>query len=69
MAIVDRRRLPLAVSIHAANHHEVTLVQLSFDSYMIEAKTQNLIGDRACDSDKLGEELPQDGTERNDRTA
>ena len=38
MAIVDRHGLPLAVSTHAANHHEVTLVQLSFDFYMIEAK-------------------------------
>jgi len=47
MAIVDRHGLPLAVSTHAANHHEVTLVQLSFDFYMIEAKPENLIGDRA----------------------
>ena len=53
MAIVDRHGLPLAVSTHAANHHEVTLVQLSFDFYMIEAKPENLIGDRAYDSDKL----------------
>ena len=26
MAIVDRHGLPLSVSTHAANHHEVTLV-------------------------------------------
>jgi transposase len=38
MAIVDRQGLPLAVTTHAANHHEVTLVQLTFDFYMIEAK-------------------------------
>jgi len=63
MAIVDRHGLPLAVSTHAANHHEVTLVQLSFDFYMIEAKPENLIGDRAYDSDKLDEELRQDGIE------
>jgi len=62
-AIVDRHGLPLAVSTHAANHHEVTLVQLSFDFYMIEAKPENLIGDRAYDSDKLYEELRQDGIE------
>jgi len=30
-AIVDRHGVPLAVSTHAANHHEVALVQLSFD--------------------------------------
>ena len=62
-AIVDRHGLPLAISTHAANHHEVTLVQLSFDFYMIEAKPENLIGDRAYDSDKLDEELRQEGIE------
>lgn len=63
MGIVDRHGLPLAVSTHAANHHEVTLVQLSFDFYMIEAKPENLIGDRAYDSDKLDEELKKEGVE------
>lgn len=63
MAIVDRHGLPLAVSTHAANHHEVTLVQLSFDFYMIEAKPQNLIGDKAYDSDKLDAQLRDDGIE------
>src|SRR6516165_8096138 len=48
---VDRHGLPLSVSTHAANHHEVRLVQLCFDFYMIEAKPENLIGDRAYDSD------------------
>jgi transposase len=37
------------------------LVQLCFDFYMIEAKPQNLIGDRAYDSDPLDEELRRDG--------
>jgi HD superfamily phosphodiesterase len=55
-----RHGLPLAVSTHAANHHEVTLVQLSFDFYMIEATPENLIGDRAYDSDKLDEELQKE---------
>ena len=61
MGIVDKHGLPLAVSTHAANHHEVTLVQLSFEFYMIEAKPDNLIGDRAYDSDKLDAELRDDG--------
>jgi transposase len=61
MAIVDRHGLPLAVSTHATNYHEVTLVQLSFESYMIEAKPDRLIGDCAYDSDKLDEELRQEG--------
>jgi transposase len=63
LAIVDRHGLPLSVSTHAANHHEVTLVQLSFEFYMIEAKPQNLIGDRAYDSDALDELLKRDGVE------
>jgi len=63
MAIVDRHGLPLAVSTHAANYHEVTLVQLRFDFYMIEAKPENLIGDRAYDSDKLDEALRKEGVE------
>jgi transposase len=63
MGIVDRNGLPLAVSTHAANHHEVTLVQLTFDFYMIEAKPENLIGDKAYDSDDLDSDLKQDGIE------
>jgi transposase len=63
MAIVDRHGLPLSVSTHAANHHEVRLVQLCFDFYMIEAKPENLIGDRAYNSDPLDDELRNDGIE------
>ena len=63
MAIVDRHGLPLSVSTHAANHHEVRLVQLCFDFYMIEAKRETLIGDRAYDSDPLDDDLRKDGIE------
>jgi len=63
MAIVDRHGLQLSVSTHAANHHEVRLVQLCFDFYMIEAKPENLIGDGAYDSDPLDEQLRRDGIE------
>ena len=63
MAIVDRHGLPLSVSTHAANHHEVRLVQLCFDFYMIEAKPETLIGDRAYDSDPLDDKLRKDGIE------
>ena len=38
-------------------------LQLSFDFCMIEAKPENIIGDRAYDSDKLDEELRQEGIE------
>jgi transposase len=63
MAIVDRHGLPLAASIHAANHHEVTLVQLSFDFYMVEAKPEKLIGDKGYDSDPLDREMKDQGVE------
>ena len=63
MGIVDRNELPLAVCTHAANHHEVTLVQLTFDFYMIEAKPEKLIGDKAYDSDDLDKELSNEGVE------
>ena len=63
MAIVDRHGLPLAVTTHAADHHEVTLVQLTFDFFMIEARPENLIGDRAYDSDKRDAALREQGTE------
>ncbi len=63
MAIVDRHGSPLSVISHAANHHEVRLVQLCFDFYMIEAKPDNLIGDRPLD-----DELRKDGIEMMHRT-
>ena len=40
MAIADRHGLPLSVSTHAATQHEVRVVQLRFDFYIIScAKT------------------------------
>jgi hypothetical protein len=59
MAIVERHSLPLSVSTHAANHHEVRFVQLCFDFYLIEAKPENLAGDRAYDGDPLDDSLRQ----------
>ena len=38
-------------------------MQLSFDFYMIEAKPENLIGDKAYDSDALDESLKKQGVE------
>jgi len=64
MEIVDLHGLPLVVSTHAANHYEVTLMQLSSDYCMIEAKPENLLGNRVYDSDKLDDELKQDGIKR-----
>ncbi len=63
MGIVDRSGLPLSVSVHAANHHETRLVQLSLDFYLLEEKPANLIGDKAYDSDPLDAELREQGVE------
>lgn len=35
--------------------------ELSFNYYKLEAKPEHLIGDRACDSDRLDDDLKQDG--------
>lgn len=61
MAIVDRAGLPLSVSTHAANHHKLKPVPLSFDFYMIEAMPEVLIGDRAYDSDDLDGDMRGNG--------
>ena len=53
---------PLA-SFYSLPADSPILVQLCFDFYMIEAKPENLIGDRAYDSDPLDEELRNDGIE------
>jgi transposase len=63
MAIVDLHGLLLAVTTHVANDHEVTLVQLTLDFYMIEARPENLIGDRAYHNDALDEQLREQRTE------
>jgi hypothetical protein len=49
LAMVDHNGLPLSVSSRAANHHEVTLVQLSFDFYTLKVNrriryTSNFVG-------------------------
>ncbi len=53
MGIVDRAGLPLSVTAHAADHHEVTLVQLNLAVYIMEEKPEHLIEDKADDSDWL----------------
>ena len=62
MAIADRSGLPLSVSVHAANHHETKLAQLSLDLCLC-GKPANLIGDKAYDSDPLDARLREQGVE------
>src|SRR6266705_2255449 len=52
--MLHRRNLRYGQGWRVGNRsYEVRLVQLCFDFYMIEAKPENLIGDRAYDSDPL----------------
>lgn len=57
MTIADFVGLPLSVSTHFANRHEVKLVQLSFYFYMVEAMPDALISDHAYGSDDLDDEM------------
>jgi len=63
MAIVDRHGLPLSVSTHAANHHECVWSAMFRLLHESKPKPENLIGDRAYDSDPLDAELRKDGIE------
>ena len=64
----DRRRFWAGIPIglesgDAALAAGVPPAQLCFDFYMIEAKPESLIGDRAYDSDPLDNDLRKDGIE------
>lgn len=63
MVLVDARGLPVAVHTASAAPHESRLVQRLFD-FMLTAETpQRVIGDKAYDSDKLADELADQGME------
>lgn len=54
--------LPLSVSTREAHHHEVALVQLSFDFYIPEAKPEYLtVIASMIDNDGLGGNFKQKG--------
>lgn len=46
-----------------SGYHAVTVVQLSFDFYMLEAEQKNPISGKAYDSDKLNKGLRNQGIE------
>ena len=53
MIMVDARGLPVAVNTGSASPHESTLVEPLFDFMVTVDFPEQLIGDRAYDSDKL----------------
>lgn len=57
MIMVDAKGLPIAVSTGSASPHESKLVEPLFDFMISVDFPDRLIGDKAYDSDKLGEEI------------
>jgi transposase len=63
MVLVDARGLPVAVDTMSAVPHECTLVQGLFDFMLTEERPERVIGDKAYDSDGMGEALAEAGVE------
>lgn len=63
MAVVDRHGLPLAIGIKSASPHEVTLVEETIDNRFIDELPEQMIGDKAYDSDALDARLAKRGIE------
>lgn len=63
MVMVDARGLPMAITTCAANPHESRLVQGLFEFMLSDRLPERLIGDKAYDSDRLGDELAEQGIE------
>lgn len=67
MAISEGEGLPISVHITRASHHEVNLVEPTFETLLIDGQPERLIGDKAYDSDPLDERLRSRG-DREDRS-
>ena len=61
MAVAERHGLPVAVHVESATPHEVKLVVPTLVEMVIPQGPQNLVGDKAYDSDKLDSELSRYG--------
>ena len=63
MALVDANGLPISLSLHPANQHEVALAfELIQDCWTSELP-ERVIGDKAYDSDGLDEEMADCGVQ------
>ncbi len=63
MVLVDARGLPVAIDTTSASPHESRLVQRLFDFMLTEETPERVIGDKAYDSDRLDQELAEQGIE------
>ena len=59
MAVAERSGLPVAIQIAKASPHEVTLVESTLKARFVKESPENLIGDKAYDSDPLDERLAE----------
>lgn len=57
MAIADATGFPVSAHIESASPHEVKLVEATIDSGFTQYAPDRIIGDKAYDSDGLGERL------------
>jgi transposase len=57
MALVDANGLPIALELHPANRHEVTLCFDLVQGCWTDALPERVIGDKAYDSDSLDEQM------------
>ena len=60
MGLTDAKGLPIAVDTVSASPHEVTLVEATLDACFLEEVPENVIGDKAYDSDPLDERLAKE---------
>lgn len=63
MALADRHGLPIGIYVESATPHEVKLVVPTLLEMVVPDAPQNLVGDKAYDSDKLDLELSKYGIE------
>jgi transposase len=61
MVLVDARGLPVAVDTMSASPHESQLVQHLFEFMLTEMPPEYLVGDKAYDSDRLDEQMANEG--------
>ena len=60
MGLTDAKGLPIAIDTASASPHEVTLVEATLDACFLEEVPENVIGDKAYDSDPLDERLAKE---------
>jgi transposase len=60
MALTDRAGLPLAAHVASASPHEISLVEATLDGVWTRYLPEQLIGDKAYDSDPLDDRLHEE---------